>query len=290
MKVLDIELAFWIEWFIWLFIWITLLLITRKQIKTFTIDAQIVVAAVGNRRASQDDVPTNRRSSGKSNIATNVKHISRRASLPGLASHHHRNSSRRLSLQTAPRRYSLNLRPQTMGYQLRKKKLQLQFIGIIGNILIHLLLFPYFRFSKNDTLIRLECIFTYIPCFCGTCFYVLDIYLSALKTFSLHHLFNETQHRNVNIYIQLKSLQNNVKFITSLMSIVYAISILGVALSKLMIFWIFTELSCFILWYLLYHRYKAIASLYQIIATDLKIANRKILEIRLKNESLTYKL
>ena len=287
MQILEIELSYWIEWFIWLIIWIILLIITNKQIKTFNIDSQIVVAAVGNRRASQDDAPSRRSSAtnNKSNIVSNIKtsRMNRRASYTPQYTSHHRNSSRRLSLQTSPRRYSLNLRPQSMGYQLRKKKLQLQLIGIISNIIIHLLLFPYFRFASNDISLRFNVILTYIPCVCGTCFYVLDIYLLALRTFSLHHLFNETQHRNVNIYIQLKSLQNNVKFVTSFMCVMYAISVLGVSISKLSIFWFFSEISCWILWYLLNHRYYAIKSLYHIISTDLTIANRKLLEMRSNN-------
>eukprot|EP01084_Bolivina_argentea_P313058 542097_1 len=272
MKLLDIQLAYWIEWIIWLSIWICLLIVTHNQIESFKLDAICVAASVGTRRSSQNDA---RQNTNKSNVVSSFNPSSR-ASYTTSTPTYHRNSSRRLSLQTSPRRYSLNLRPQSMGYQLRKKKLHLQFAGIIGNIFITLLIFPYFRFYRNQTFIRLNIIFTFIPCCCGTCFYVLDIYLSALKTFSLLHLFNKTKNRNVNIYIELKSLQNNMKLIIFIMTAFYIISVFGVCISKLMFFWFFTELSCWILWILLYHRYQAIQALYRIIATDLRLANHKI--------------
>eukprot|EP01083_Nonionella_stella_P024104 66670_1 len=273
MKLFDIVLIYYIEWVIWLSIWIVLLITTNKQIETFKLDAICVAAAVGNRRSSQDDI---QKHSTKSNVVSSIN-PSRRASY---TAQYHRKSSRRLSLQTAPRKYSLNLRPQSIGYQLRKKKLHLQYAGIIGNILLMLPLFPSLRFMQNDAFIRVNVLLTYVPCFCGTYFYVLDIYLAALKTFSLQHLFNEEKHRNVNIYIQLKSLQNIIQSVTSVMCLFYAISVLGVSISKLSVFWVFTEVSCWILWFLLYRRYKAIKSLRCIIATDLAVANRKNMERR----------
>ena len=268
----DIHPGYWVEWCLWIALWIILLIITYQQIQSFRSDVVDVAKAAAIAATGTHPTTISKDCSSPTSTSKSISY--------------HRKSSRKLSLKKLPRKYSLNLRRHSMGYHVRAKKLQLQFAGIIGNILCLLPLFPSLRFLSHSLFIRFHVILTYIPCICGMCFYSLDIYLSALRTFDLRHLSLIDRHpRNVTLYLQLKALQHRIRWITISMSLLFLLSVLGVSILQTASFWICSESSCFILWWLLHQRYQAIYSLQCIFTEDLLRAQERLLTLRSRSES-----